>query len=600
MKQSDKLTIVIVDSGVDIGHPKLCGEHVKGFAYENGNISTNFADTYGHGTAVYHIIREVSDIADIINIKIPNIEFLVEETELSGVLNYISENVRCDILNLSLGINICNDLSALKDACDKLAEDNVIIISAFDNTGSITYPAAFNNVIGVMTGRSNSKITDFEYIDDDIVNITAKGNLQRVAWSSGYTMAAGNSFACAHATVQAAKFMDNGARTRKEILRKFKEVSHKQYRTNLAKDHKRKIFTIQKAAIFPFNKEMHSLVRYCSLLPFDISEVYDTKYSLTVGATTTQLLRDRNAGEFTIKNISQISWDKFDTLILGHLGELSSLINKEELGRSIIEKALQKGKQIYSFDDLSSSAYGSHPMICYPRIDEGDLPPNRFGMLYRISKPVVGVFGTSSRQGKFTLQLKLREIMLRQGYNVGQIGTEPSSLLYGMDYVFPMGYHSSVYIKEFNTVQYINHIINDLCMKGKDIIIVGSQSGTIPYDTGNLAQYTIPQINFLLGTQPDCVVLCVNPFDSVEYIKRTVCFIESSVDCTVAALVVFPMNTREDWAEVYGYKEKLEDEKYFQIESILSEELCIPVFQLGIEKDMYELVEIVTDFFVES
>lgn len=66
---------------------------------------------------------------------------------------------------------------------------------------------------------------------------------------------------------------------------------------------------------------------------------------------------------------------------------------------------------------------------------------------------------------------------MEAGYNIGQIGTEPSALLYGMDYVFPMGYNSSVYIKEYETVRYLNYVLNELCMNKKDIILVGSQSG---------------------------------------------------------------------------------------------------------------------------
>lgn len=52
-------------------------------------------------------------------------------------------------------------------------------------------------------------------------------------------------------------------------------------------------------------------------------------------------------------------------------------------------------------------------------------------MLYRISTPVLAVCGTSSKQGKFTLQLELRKRFCEMGYKVGQIGTEPNSLLLG-------------------------------------------------------------------------------------------------------------------------------------------------------------------------
>ena len=148
----------------------------------------------------------------------------------------------------------------------------------------------------------------------------------------------------------------------------------------------------------------------------------------------------------------------------------------------------------------------------------------------------------------------MREILLKQGYNVGQIGTEPSAQLFGIDYCYPMGYNSSVYITGYDTIRYLNYIENDLCEQCKDIIIVGSQSGTVPYDFGNISQYTIPQYELLMGANPDCVILCINPFDEIDYIKRTVNYIESIIDCKVIALVVFPMTLNNNWLGIYGNK----------------------------------------------
>lgn len=221
-------------------------------------------------------------------------------------------------------------------------------------------------------------------------------------------------------------------------------------------------------------------------------------------------------------------------------------------------------------------------------------------MLYRISKPVVGIFGTSSRQGKFTLQLKLREILLKQGYNVGQIGTEPSAQLFGIDYCYPMGYNSSVYITGYDTIRYLNYIENDLCKQCKDIIIVGSQSGTVPYDFGNISQYTIPQYELLMGANPDCVFLCINPFDEIDYIKRTVNYIESIIDCKVIALVVFPMTLNNNWLGIYGNKRPLKPEEYELLRTKLTKQFQIPIFCLGCENDMALLSDKLIDFFADS
>jgi len=592
-----KINIIIVDSGVRTNHPKLKNKVLSGFSMVNGMRVDGFEDTYGHGTAIYAIISKCENIANITNIKLTDLEHNVDEEELINVLEYIYEYMTVDIINLSLGITLCTDYHKLKKVCKKITDKGVIIVSAFDNAGAISYPAAFDNVIGVAGNNSCNKTTEFEYINSSVLNVCAKGSIQRLFWyKPDYIMLGGNSFACAHVTLQIASFMfegvigiDNIKKAIKEIAISKKDISDKT--SNIIK------INIDKAVLFPFNKEMHSLVRFNDMVNFNIVDVYDTKYSAVIGTTTDYLLKD-NVKSFKIKNIKNIEWDTFDTIILGHLDELSNLSSQIDLKSEIVKAALLHKKQIYSFDDISEFITNKDKKnIYFPKVTESDLPPDYFGKLYRISKPVLGIFGTSSRQGKFTLQMKLRKKFLEDGYKVGQIGSEPSSLLYGMDYVYPMGYNSSVYIKENDVVCYLNFLMNKLCLNNSDIIIVGSQSGTITFDVGNIAQFNLSQYSFLMGTQPDAVILCVNPFDDLSHIKRTIRFIEACNDCKVIAIVVFPMDLKNDWSGIYSSKIKLSDDKFTSIKSKIESEFQVPIFNLGY--DISQLYEIVIDYFTE-
>jgi uncharacterized NAD-dependent epimerase/dehydratase family protein len=592
----DKIKIAIIDSGVRLDHPALSGN--LPILIDVSGADTN--EWMGHGMAVYNIIRKATDIADIINFRLVYNDQGVEETELLELLKKIDREYPVDIINLSLGLNIAEDRESLFSVCQSLAAKGVILISAFDNAGAISYPAAFEHVIGVTSGQNCSHIDDFEYIDDTIINIGAKGDVQRLAWDKpDYLMLGGNSFACAHVTVQVARFMSQGIREFGAILEAFKSKAIKTYSLSTVNvtDKVPPKPLIRRAALFPFFKEMHSLIRFSNTLSFEITGVYDSKYSALVGSTTDHIMKDTVASH-TIQNIDQIQWDTFDTLILGHLDEMSNLINKGSLQEKLIQDALAHNKQVFSFDDVSK-IFTQDAVYC-PTVSHKDLPPNRFGKLYRLDKPVVGVYGTSSRQGKFTLQLLLRQKLRDIGYTIGQIGTEPSALLYGMDYAYPMGYNSSVYIHGFDAIRYLNHIMNQLCEKQRDIIITGSQSGTIPYDTGNIAQYTLYQYEFLMGTQPDAVVLCVNPFDEPEYISRTIKFIESGVDCTVIALVVFPMDIKDGWSGVYGQKTPLSVEKYTTLRDTLHTLFAVPVYKLGDASDIENLVNTLTGFFEDK
>ena len=107
-------------------------------------------------------------------------------------------------------------------------------------------------------------------------------------------MIGGNSFACAHVTVQAAKYILTGKTGTKSVLSEFKINSVKKYKIESSYKPVSFEFTINRAIIFPFNKEMHSLIRYQNLLSFDVVDVYDSKYSTNIGATTDHLLKCKN------------------------------------------------------------------------------------------------------------------------------------------------------------------------------------------------------------------------------------------------------------------------------------------------------------------
>lgn len=590
----DKLNIAIVDGGFRTDHPAFS-------ACPPVIAAGGSAAFLGHGTAVYNIIRKTRGIANIVNFSLVQDEDGVEEAALTALLETIDREYPVDIVNLSLGVSMCEDPERLMRVCASLSGKGTILVSAFDNAGAFSYPAAFENVIGVTSGRDCLRVDDFEYIDDRIVNIGAKGGVQRLAWDKpDYIMLGGNSFACAHVTVQTALFMEQGIREFGAILEAFKGKAIRRYAFAAAparQNRGQRKPKIKKAALFPFFKEAHSLVRFSDIPDFEIVEVYDSKYSANVGAATGHIMKDA-VQNLVIKNIDHIEWDRFDTLIIGHLDEMSALINKGKLREQLMRGAIGHNKQVYCFDDISTAV--DHDDVYCPAVRPEDVPPNRFGKLYRAAKPVLGVYGTSSRQGKFTLQLILRKKLMDRGYRVGQIGTEPTALLFGMDYVYPMGYNSSVYIGGNDAILYLNLLMRQLSEKGCEIILTGAQSGTVPYDTGNLAQYTLPQQELLLGTQPDAVVLCVNPYDETDYIGRTIKYLESAADCAVIALVVFPMDIQGGWSGLYGRKTPLAAEKYTALRGALGAAFTVPVYKLGDDADMEQLVEEVTGFFEEA
>ena len=220
------------------------------------------------------------------------------------------------------------------------------------------------------------------------------------------------------------------------------------------------------------------------------------------------------------------------------------------------------------------------------------------GKLFQRCVPLLGIFGTSSRQGKFTLQLLLKNKISAEGYDVGYIASEPSGYLYGADGVFPYGYNRSIDISENDSLIVINEMVWEAAKDNKrDIIIAGGQSGVVPYTYLNINQINEYSYTFIAGLNPDAFILCVNIYDELEYIERSIKYLQSFDDSPVIALVLFPVSYENLTSVGIGKKTKHIDE-----EQIIKfrEKINIPVYILDEESDMSILCEQIINYFSED
>lgn len=588
------MNIAIIDSGTKDYENITKGYNFRVKGDNEIIIENNFHDTYGHGTAVYSIIKKNNEECNYYIFKVIDQNDTIDEKIICTALEYIFNNLDIDIINMSLGTVSLSD-DRMYNICKRLYDKGVILVSAFDNEGAISYPAAFDCVIGVDGSDLCRKVDDFIFYEDKILNVAAKGGMQRVKWCEpDNIIVKGSSFACAHATNKIVNIYKNGIKSFEEILEYFKSIAI-QIIAYEEKEEKVFEYKIDRAVIFPFNKEMHNFVRYPELLDFKVMEVYDTKYSSNVGRKTTDVMIDKSVKEYCIKNIEDIKWDLFDTLVIGHTEKLLSYIGKENIVDSLIKEAINRGKNIYSFDRIDKAEY-KNDNIYFPAVIDKYLPPLREGKLFYINKPVLGIFGTSSKQGKFTLQLELRKRLIDEGYQVGQLGTEPNALLFGLDCVYPVGYNRMVCLDEEEQIRYLNYKMNEIA-DGNDLIIVGSQSGTVPYEYKNTSYYTYEQVNFLMATNPDAVVLCINYYDEINYIRRSINVIEQLGECKVLGLVVFPMIPEQTWKGMYGKRRKIRGTEAEEIKTMIIRSTGKNAYILGDSNDMKELMNKIIGFF---
>lgn len=591
--------VVIIDSGFNVDkNIPISGVCIEKSA-NRFTIGDDLSDDIGHGTIIYSIIAQQVDAHRIYVIKL--CECLEDYSALGLIeaLKYVKQNVKCKIINVSLGLKTSDDLNELYDICSEISELGVIIISAFDNEGCYSYPAAFDCVIGVDGKKDIYNIAEFDYVENSPINILAKGNLQRIKMQDGRILLIGGaSIACAHITSFLINII-NDTMNRHSALLYLKSKARYIYCSKKSKQENNRYFKVKKAAVFPFTKEAQAFLRFSDRISFKIQGYYDIRRSGKVGRSLNSYY-EKEKSLAHIMDIEQIDFSDIDTLILGYLDELNFLSNRD-YRKELVAKAVNAKVNIFSFDPLDqyiNLLIESNVKYYYPKLTQDDIPQNTFGKLYKISKPVVGIFGTSSKQGKFSLQIAVKEKLETRGYNVGTIGTEPHSLLFDFDVVFPMGYNSTVYLQNSQIVIYLNNEINNLCLKGKELILVAAQAQTVPYYCNNLLEYPSMQYHFAMGTKPDAIIMCVNYHDEIPYIRNTMYALKGLTDADVIAFVMYPITYSDDWNG--GYRNSVHKISFLEFEekvAVLRTEFQIPIFMLGEQQHMSDLCQIIIDYF---
>jgi hypothetical protein len=120
-----------------------------------------------------------------------------------------------------------------------------------------------------------------------------------------------------------------------------------------------------------------------------------------------------------------------------------------------------------------------------------------------------------------------------------------------MDATFPMGYASPLKLPLQSYVPYLDHVMREICsQKRPDILLTGSQSGTIPYDVMDHKTHAMPSVAFLLGVKPDACILVVNSIDAEDYIRDTIDGIRAL--CKAPTLLLAMADREKHVRMVYG------------------------------------------------
>lgn len=302
-------------------------------------------------------------------------------------------------------------------------------------------------------------------------------------------------------------------------------------------------------AIFKYNKELYSLLRFKELSPYKISAVFDETVALD---DASEYIQSEPSGIPVISNIAAVETADFDAVIL------TCAINYEsELPfiKALMQRAVKEDLPVLSlYDDI----------LDYEIFDGLTINPDNFYCVGRAdikappceplpeARNVLAVFGTDTVQGKFTTQLYLREA-LKKHLRVSHWATEPTGTLLGAD----IGY--SRYHEELSDQQQLDCERDTLkqLAASSDLLITGGQNSIIftpPESTREENSSTRIFNSFL----PRYVVLTVAVDTATKLVEESIAYIaklaqQQGIETQVIALAM--MEGRKihggRWTETY-------------------------------------------------
>ena len=592
--KSKCVKIAILDTGVNCHHPLIQNikgnDKIIGFSLKitNNTITTesNFHDSLGHGTAIYYLIKKniCTSNVSIYNIKIFDDEISIKQNDFLTIMEYIIKTYDFNIINISFGFKYCHYYTRMEKIFSEYKKKNIEIICAFNNNGALSYPAALGTTIGVSVDDNVKNKNNFIFYKNSIVNISGSNSIYKVPWiDNKYNIVKGSSYLTA---IICSRFANN-LMLHNNYLFDFEQQNCNKFIED------EEIGYLGNVAVFPFSKEEHPIACYEELINASNIDYYTTRKQGMVGKKISTVLPFSNNNK-TIKCIENININNYDTIIIGHT-KMLNIIEGRNYDEFILNKINSKVK-IICFDTSLNIHNNNLKYISLSCLNINSLVDTR-NKLFITHKPIICIAGTSSIQGKFTIQLELRKRLLNANYNVGQLGTEPSSKIFGFDSSFPCGYETKIPFSISKTIQYINQQIWKITQKNVDLIICGTQSGLAPVCNNNIYNYPIIHQIFYEVINPDVTILCVNIFDSLNLIKKCINIAESLANSKVIALVCYPKKNKNNWEGNLGKQIPLSYEEYNNFKIKIYQELKVPVYLLSDANDLNILTNNILNYF---
>ena len=247
--------VAVIDTGIDdcsLAYKNVKEQYVVRENETQLYVSEEPAtDNIGHGTEIANLIVKQNPKAELIIIRAFE-QTLTSVDALISALDFLIHHGNIDFVNLSCGITSITNIIGLRNVCDTLLKRNTVLVSAFDNNGALSFPAAFDSVIGVDVTSKKKLIHKFQ--KSYVVNYFEENKFYRVTGLNNKKgIIRGTSYACAETTGKLSCEY-NTLEKRNELLQQIKK-------NKINRTFHTPAFKIKKSIIFPLNKESDCIIR---------------------------------------------------------------------------------------------------------------------------------------------------------------------------------------------------------------------------------------------------------------------------------------------------------------------------------------------------
>jgi len=198
------VTVAIIDSGIDPGHPAVGGRVVRSVAVQRDGDDFTVEDpaepkdVVGHGTACAGIVRSLAPEVDLVSVRVLGPDNKASGMAFAHGLDWvIQQGIR--VANLSLSSKSEQLFGTFHDLVDQAYFANCLLVCSASNTSGVaSYPSLFASVVSVASHDIADPWTFF-YNPRPPVEFGAWGVNVPIAWIGGETIrGSGNSFAAPH------------------------------------------------------------------------------------------------------------------------------------------------------------------------------------------------------------------------------------------------------------------------------------------------------------------------------------------------------------------------------------------------------------------